>query len=173
MIPPKSRLIAMTLAAAAGCSSHGTEKSRDEAVDGALEESECPATVARSTDWLVFGSNGSFATFTLPPGTVEAEALEGQNWRLPGGSFAYRLSPLVDNSHGIKRPAPWCVIEVAGRRVEVRYFYGDATFGRRGYLTAEIPLSRDTIMEIIASTYDSSGVDTLIAVLRGLTLQVP
>ena len=48
MIPPKSRLIAMTLAAAAGCSSHGTEKSRDEAVDGALEESECPATVARS-----------------------------------------------------------------------------------------------------------------------------
>jgi len=56
--------------------------------------------------------------------------------------------------------------------VAVHFFFGEATFGRRGYLTAEIPISRDSVMEIIASSYDSAGVDTLIAALRSVEIRL-
>lgn len=171
MNPTTKCLVVCALAFATACSDTRSD-SQERVSEGTRSEPDCPSTVSITSSWPQFDARSVPARFTLPPGTAEIEAPEGQNWRLPGGSFAYRLSQLAPASQDSRRTAPWCATEVAGRRVAVHFFFGEATFGRRGYLTAEIPISRDSVMEIIASSYDSAGVDTLIAALRSVEIRL-
>jgi hypothetical protein len=172
MKPSRGYLVACALAFATACSDT-RDKAQQQASGDVLSEPDCPSAVSITSSWPQFDARSVPARFTLPPGTAEIQAPEGQNWRLPGGSFAYRLEKLVPASQDTGRTPPWCATEVAGRRVAVRFFFGEATFGRRGYLTAEIPISHDSVMEIVASSYDSAGVDTLIAALRAVQVRVP
>ncbi len=170
MIPTRQHLAFVGLAFAAACTRSVGHKPQDQASEGVQATVDCRSTLTISPDWPQFDAKRLPVRFRLPPGTVEQEAPEGQNWRLPGGSFAYRMSPQVPPAQDTGRPTPWCATEVAGRRTALRYFFGEATFGKRGYLTAEIPMSNDSVMEVIASTYDSAGVDTLVAIMRAVEI---
>jgi hypothetical protein len=164
-------LIIALLSAISGCRQERAAEPRPSGREASkVLGSDCPTTFSASADWLEIVAKAAPVAFRLPPGSEElaVPVPDGQNWRLPGGSFAYRISQRTATSDTVGRPQPWCTVPIDGRRSLVRYYYGDAAFGRRAYLTAELPVKRNSILELIASSYDSAGTDTLLAVMRSL-----
>lgn len=153
--------------------SHRDSDAREQRTELDGHTPECSRPRLQMGEWPVVSLNrleAARVSLRLPPQSEEIEATEGQNWRLAGGSFAYRVSAGRVADDPARADDVWCLLRLGPELIPVRYFFGDATFGRRGYLTAEIPMAANRRLEIIASTYDSAGVDTLLAIIGSISI---